>query len=78
MSGDDYPVSVNEEGIKIKTEKMVKEKLYHGVFENKVFLFYKDDMDLLQCYEVDDPEAASEIVKNPDDIENILKKHSGT
>lgn len=78
MSGDDYPVLINEEGIKIKTEKMVKEKLYHCVFENKVFLFYKDDMDLLQCYEVEDPEAASEIVKNPGDIENILKKRSGT
>ena len=77
MSGDDYPVAISEDGIKIKTDKMDKEKLYHCIFENKVYLFYKDDMELLHCYEVEDPAAVSEIVKNPSDIENILKKHSG-
>ncbi len=74
---EDYPVSINEEGIKIKTEKMEREKLYHCIFEGKVYLFYKDDMDLLHCYEVEDPDAAKEIAKNPGDVESILKKRAG-
>ena len=77
MSGEDYPVVIGQDGIKIKTDKMDKEKLYHCVFEDKVYLFYKDDMELLHCYEVQDPAAVSEIIRNPADIENILKKYSG-
>ncbi|WP_366933088.1 hypothetical protein [Nitrososphaera sp.] len=76
MSGD-YPVAVNEEGIKIKAESMEPEKLYHCVFENKVYLFYKDELGLLNCYEVDDPDAVKEIAENPADLESILKKHAG-
>ena len=77
MSGEDYPVVIGQDGIKIKTDKMDKEKLYHCVFEDRVYLFYKDDMELLHCYEVQDPAAVSEIIRNPADIENILKKYSG-
>ncbi len=76
MSGD-YPVSVNEEGIKIKAENMETERLYHCVFENKVYLFYKDEMGLLNCYEIEDPDAVKEISENPADLENILKKRAG-
>jgi hypothetical protein len=76
LSGD-YPVSVNEEGIKIKEEKMEPEKLYHCVFENKVYLFYKDEVGLLNCYEIENPEAVKEISENPSDLENILKRHAG-
>jgi hypothetical protein len=74
---DDYPVVINEDGIKIKTERMEQEKLYHCIFDGKVFLFYKDDLGLLHCYEVEDQEAVKEIAKNPEDIENILKKYAG-
>jgi hypothetical protein len=76
MAGD-YPVSVNEEGIKIKAESMETERLYHCVFENKVYLFYKDEMGLLNCYEIEDPDAVKEIAENPADLENILKKRAG-
>lgn len=74
---DDYPVAISNEGIKIKTEKMAPEKLYHCIFENKVYLFYKDEMELLHCYEVEDPEAVKEIAQNPQDLESILKKRAG-
>jgi hypothetical protein len=40
---NDYPVLAESEGIKIKTEKMVVDKLYHCIYDNKVFLFYKDE-----------------------------------
>ncbi len=75
MSGD-YPIVVNEEGIKIKEEKMETEKLYHCVFDGKVFIFFKDDFGSLNCYEISDPDAVKEVQENPSDIENILKKRA--
>jgi hypothetical protein len=75
VSGD-YPVSVNEEGIKIKEQSMEPERLYHCIFEKKVYLFYKDEAGL-NCYEIDDPDAVKEISENPSDLENILKKRAG-
>ena len=76
MSGDNYPIVVNEEGIKIKEEKMETEKLYHCLFDSKVFIFFKDDFGSLNCYEISDPAAVKEVQENPEDIENILKKHA--
>lgn len=75
MSGD-YPIVVNEKGIKIKEEKMETEKLYHCIFDGKVFIFFKDDFGSLNCYEISDPDAVKEVQENPADIENILKKRA--
>jgi hypothetical protein len=72
----EYPVVIEEDGIKLKTEKMVAEQHYHCVYQNKVFLFYKDEQDLLHCYEVEDPLAVREISENPSQLENILKKYA--
>lgn len=72
----DYPIIVQSDGIKLQPEKMVIDQLYHCLFEEKVFLFYKDDEELLHCYEVEDRSAAKEIFENPADIEKILKKYS--
>ena len=74
----EYPVAVQPDGIKLKPEMMVKDQLYHCIFENKVFLFYKDEQELLHCYEVEHPSAVKEISSNPSDIENILMKYSQT
>ena len=75
-ASDDYPVVAAQDGIKLKTEKMVIDKLYHCVYEDKVFLFYKDEEGLLHCYEVEDPNAVREITANPSEIENILDKYA--
>jgi hypothetical protein len=75
-AGDDYPVVSSQDGIKLKTEKMTTDQLYHCIYDNKVFLFYKDEDSLLHCYEVDNPEAVKEITANPPEIENILKKYA--
>jgi hypothetical protein len=72
----EYPVVIEKDEIKLKTEKMVVERLYHCVYQNKVFLFYKDEQDLLHCYEVEDPRAVKEIDENPSQLENILKKYA--
>ena len=72
----EYPAVAEPDGIKLRPEKMVIDKLYHCVFNEKVFLFYKDEDTQLHCYEVEDVRAVQEIIDNPSDIENILKKYS--
>jgi hypothetical protein len=75
--GDDaYPVLPEREGIKIKTDKMIVDKLYHCIYDNKVFLFYKDEESLLHCYEVENPETVKEIVQNPSQLDSILRKRA--
>src|SRR4026208_1665109 len=71
----EYPVIVQPDGIKLQPEKMVIDQLYHCIFEKRVFLFYKDEQELLHCYEVDNPMAVKEISENPMEIENILRKY---
>ena len=73
---DDYPVVVGEEGIKLKTDKMIADQLYHCVHEGKVYMFYKDEEGLLHCYEVENLDATKEIIENPSLIEDILRKYS--
>jgi hypothetical protein len=73
----DYPVVTGQDGIKLKTEKMVADRLYHCVYDNKVFLFYKDEDGLLHCYEVENSDAVREISANPSELESILKKYAG-
>jgi hypothetical protein len=76
MADNDYPVVAGQDGIKLKTEKMVTDRLYHCIYDGKVFLFYRDEEGLLHCYEVEDPDAVREISANPSEIESILKKYA--
>ena len=71
---NDYPVVAEHDGIKLKTEKMATDKLYHCSYDNKVFLFYKDDQSLLHCYEVENPDAVREIAEKPSELDSILKR----
>lgn len=73
----EYPVQAGSEGIKLKPEKMEADKLYQCIYEDKIFLFYKDDQELLHCYEVEDPAALKDISENPEGLEEILRKHAG-
>ncbi len=72
----EYPIIVEKDGIKIKTEEMTVDKMYHCIYDRKVYIFYKDEESLTHCYEVDDPLVVQEIVNNPDNLEDILLKHS--
>jgi hypothetical protein len=74
----EFPVRSESGGIKLRPENMVVDKLYHCIHEDKVFLFYKDEQDILHCYEVEDLSALKEISENPDCVENILRKHAGS
>ncbi len=70
-----YPVVAEPEGIKIQPEKMEIDKLYYCIFNNEVFLFYKDQNEMLNCYEIEEKEII-DLVKqsSSEDIEKILEK----
>ena len=72
----DYPVTAEAEGIKIKPEKMVADKLYYCIFNDKVMLFYKDEHEILNCYEIEEKEIVDSIKQSSslDEVENILQK----
>ena len=74
----EYPVISEADGIKLQPERMTIDQLYYCIHEDKVFLFYKDEQELLHCYEVQDTDLVKEITANPKDVESILQKHSNT
>lgn len=71
-----YPVEALEGGIKIKPELMEVDTLYHCVYENAVFIFFKDNEELMHCYQVEDPAVVRDIIKNPTNLEKILHEHA--
>ena len=72
-----YPVSPGDDGVKIQPEKMEKEKLYHCIFKDKVLLFYKDDQDILNCFEIEEADLVQKIktINNKDDVEKFLEEY---
>ena len=71
-----YPLSSGKDGIKIQPDKMQPETLYHCVFQNKVMLVYKDQNEILNCYEIDDNEIVSKVKEvNNVDIGKILEEY---
>ena len=72
-----YPVSIDDNGVNLKPEKMEKEKLYHCIFKNKVILIFKDSQDVLNCYEVEQEDLVEQIRKcnNDDDLEKLFEDY---
>jgi len=69
------PVEIDiENKIKINPELMVIEKLYSIIYENSIFLFYKDVSELINCYEVTDESTVEKAKQNPDKIIEILEE----
>ncbi len=72
----EYPVLIENDGIKLKTEKMEVDKLYYCIYQDKVMLFFKDKNDLLNCYEIEEKEIVDEVKQSQlDDIEKILEHY---
>ena len=70
---ENRPIELDSENkIKLKPELMVEEKLYPFIYENSVFLFYKDENELIHCYEIADKEIKDRMMRNPDKIIEIL------
>ena len=71
-----YPLTSEKDGIKIKSEIMKSETLYHCIFQNKVMLVYKDHNEILNCYEIEDEEIVSKVrLSKNTDIEKILEDY---
>ena len=71
----DSPVSIDEDNkIKIKPELMVPENLYPIIFENLLFLFFKDENEIINCYEVTDKELVERAQRNPERILDLLEE----
>ena len=71
-----YPVTAGADGIKVQPENMEIDKLYYCIFNEKIMLFYKDQNDMLNCYEIDEKEIIDEVKQSTSkDIENILQKY---
>ncbi|HEX6646278.1 MAG TPA: hypothetical protein VF047_03785 [Nitrososphaeraceae archaeon] len=68
------PVIITDNGIKLNPDKMVKEELYYCIYEDHVFLFFKDKEDILYCYEISDIDTINKIKQTPDNINEILNK----
>ncbi len=71
------PITVGDDGIKIKPELMEKEKLYHCIFQDKVMLVYKDFQDVLNCYEIEEKELVEKVKQNSDNdsLEKIFEEY---
>ena len=71
-----YPISAEKDGIKIKPELMDTEKLYHCIFNGKVVLLFKDQNEILNCYEIEDEQIVSKVKSSKEeDIGEILEEY---
>ena len=72
-----YPLTSEKDGIKMKPELMEIDKLYHCIFEDKIMLVFKDNMDMLHCYEIEEKELVDKVkaCSNPDDVETIFEDY---
>jgi len=69
------PVEIDiENKIKINPESMIIEKLYPIIYENSIFLFYKDENELINCYEITDKSVIEKAMTDPDKIIEILEE----
>jgi len=77
MLSMDYPVLPQDDGIKINPEKMEKEKFYHCIFQNKLVVFYKDDQEILNCYEIEEEELIQKAksCNNDTDLEKVFEDY---
>ena len=72
----DYPIVVESNGVKIKSEKMEIDKLYYCLYQEKILLFYKEKNEMLNCYEITEKDVIDEVKQSKsDDIENILQRY---
>ena len=72
----DYPIVVEPEGVKIRSEKMEVDKLYYCIYQEKILLFYKEQNEMLNCYEIAEKDVVDEVKQSQtEDIEKILQRY---
>ena len=72
----DYPIVVEPEGVKIRSEKMEVDKLYYCIYQEKILLFYNEQNEMLNCYEIAEKDVVDEVKQSQtEDIEKILQRY---
>ena len=72
----DYPIVVESEGVKIRSEKMEIDKLYYCIYQEKILLFYKEQNEMLNCYEIAEKDVVDEVKQSQtEDIEKLLQEY---
>ncbi len=72
----DYPIVVESEGVKIRSEKMEVDKMYYCIYQEKILLFYKEQNEMLNCYEIAEKDIVEEVRQSKsEDIEKILQQY---
>jgi len=72
----DYPITVESDGVKIKSEKMEVDKMYYCIYQEKILLFYKEQNEMLNCYEIEEKDIVEEVKQSKsEDIEKILQQY---
>ncbi len=75
-SSVDYPIVAESDGVKIRSEKMEVDKLYYCIYQEKILLFYKEQNEMLNCYEISEKDVVDEVKQSKsEDIEKILQKY---
>ena len=71
----DYPVSADENGVNFNPDNMEKENVYHCIFKNKAMLVFKDSQDMMNCYEIEQPDLVEQIKKcsSDDALEKLFQ-----
>ena len=55
---------------------MKPETIYHCIFQNKIFIIYKDHGGIINCYEIEEEEIVSKVkASNKENIEKILEEY---
>jgi len=72
----DYPIVAEPDGVKIKSEKMEVDKMYYCIYQEKILLFYKEQNEMLNCYEIAEKDIVEEVKQSKsEDIEKILQRY---
>ena len=72
----DYPIVVESEGVKIRSEKMEIDKLYYCIYQEKILLFYKEQNEMLNCYEIAEKDVVDEVKQSQtENIEKLLQEY---
>ena len=73
----EYPVTADENGVNFNPDNMEKEKLYHCIFKNKAMLIFKDSQDMMNCYEIEEPDLVEQIknCKSDNDLEKLFEDY---
>lgn len=58
---------------------MKQDQIYHCIYGNRALLFFLDEQEFLNCYEIDEPELVKIIQQyDGDNIETLLEKYGTT